>query len=109
MDGETFERRDAPLRISEDVAVAGGGAMARLLGLHDENLEALEARYPVSLSVGESRIRISGPDAEPVRIVAYLLRQLAVVAESGHEIRVADVRHAMDAHAEGREIKLDSL
>ena len=109
MDGETFERRDASLRISEDVAVAGSGAMARLLGLHDENLEALEARYPVSLSVGESRIRISGPDAEPVRIVAYLLRQLAVVAESGHEIRVADVRHAMDAHAEGREIKLDSL
>ena len=109
MDGETFERRDAPLRISEDVAVAGGGAMARLLGLHDENLEALEARYPVSLSVGEGRIRISGPDAEPVRIVAHLLRQLAVVAESGHEIRVSDVRHAMDAHAEGREIKLDSL
>jgi len=109
MDGETFERRDASLRISEDVAVAGSGAMARLLGLNDENLEALEARYPVSLSVGESRIRISGPDAEPVHIVAHLLRQLAVVAESGHEIRVSDVRHAMDAHAEGREIKLDSL
>ena len=53
MDGETFERRDASLRISEDVAVAGSEAMARLLGLHDENLEALEARYPVSLSVGE--------------------------------------------------------
>lgn len=109
MDGEALERRDAPLRNSEDVAVAGGGAMARLLGLNDENLEALEARYPVSLSVGESRIRISGPDAEPVRIVAHLLRQLAVVAERGHEIRVSDVRHAMDAHAEGREIKLDSL
>ena len=44
-----------------------------------------------------------------MRIVAHLLRQLAVVAESGHEIRVSDVRHAMDAHAEGREIKLDSL
>ena len=109
IDREALERRDAPLRLSEDVAVAGSEAMARLLGLHDENLEALEARYPVSLSVGESRIRISGPDAEPVRIVAYLLRQLVVVAESGHEIRVSDVRHAMDAHAEGREIKLDSL
>ena len=51
MDGEALERRDVPLRNSEDVAVAGGGAMARLLGLNDENLEALEVCYLVSLSM----------------------------------------------------------
>ena len=67
---------------AETVPLAGEGALARLVGPHDENLEAVEARYPVSLSVR---------------------------AESGHEVRAADVRHAMDALAEGREPKLEAL
>ncbi|CAM1380043.1 PhoH-like protein [Fretibacterium fastidiosum] len=94
---------------AETVPLAGEGALARLVGPHDENLEAVEARYPVSLSVREGAVRASGPDEEPVRIVARLLRELAAVAESGHEVRAADVRHAMDALAEGREPKLEAL
>ena len=54
MDGEALERRDVPLRNSEDVAVAGGGAMARLLGLNDENLEAV-VQYRVLASTGGPR------------------------------------------------------
>ena len=108
MGEDAVERRDGH-RSFEDVRVVGDGALARLLGLHDENIEAIEARYPVSLSVNGDGVRVSGPDAEPVRIVARLLRQLAVVAEKGHEVRAADVRHAMDDQAEGREVRLDAL
>ena len=93
---ELRQGRAAP-PYAEMVPLAGEGAMARLVGPHDENLEAVEARYTVSLSVREGAVRASGPDEEPVRIVARLLRELAAVAESGHEVRAADVRRAMDA------------
>ena len=92
-----------------EIPLSGEGALARLLGMHDENLEAVEARYPVSLSVHDGSVRVSGPDEEPVRLVERLLRELGAVAEKGHEVRVPDVRRAMDALAEGRELKLDSL
>ena len=103
------ERPSERARHEEEVAVAGEGALARLVGLHDENLDAVESRYPVSLSVRGGTIRVTGPDAEPVRIAAHLLRQLASVAEKGHEVRAPDVRLAMDSLAEGRELKLDAL
>ncbi len=83
--------------------------LARLLGQHDENFEAIEARYPVSLSVSDGLVKILGPDSEPVKIVGDLLRELASIAEKGHEIRVEDVRVAMDAIAEGRELNLGNL
>ena len=102
-----MERGDG--RHAESVILSGEGALARLLGVHDENLEAVEARYPVSLSVHDGAVHVHGPDEEPVRLVGRLLRELAVVAEKGHEIRVPDVRRAMDALAEGRELNLDSL
>ncbi len=57
MDGESFER-ETPAENFRDVAVAGGGAMARLLGLHDENLEAL--RPLVRLSLRGELIQIWG-------------------------------------------------
>ena len=131
---------------TDSVPLSGTEALSRLLGAHDENLQVIEARYPVSLSVlngvepprddcvslrhthraqaarptgrrdavasrvpGCLAVCVSGPDEEPVRLAAYLLRELAAVAERGHEVPAADVRRAMDALAEGHELKLDSL
>lgn len=94
---------------SDDIEVEAEGALARLLGIHDENIEAIEARYPVSLSVKGTAVHVSGPDEEPVKIVGGLIRQLAVTAGKGHEICAADVRHAMDDIAEGRELNLEAL
>lgn len=83
--------------------------LARLLGQHDENFKAIESRYPVSLSVVNGVVKVSGPDSVPVKIVENLLRELTSIAEKGHEIRVSDVRVAMDAIAEGRELNLNNL
>ena len=82
---------------------------ARLVGQNDENFAEIEARYPVSLSIHDGVVKISGPDSEPVRIVSHLIRELISVASKGHEIRISDVRSAMDAMAEGRELKLNEL
>lgn len=97
------------VRHTEDIVVTGSGALARVVGQHDENLEAIESRYPVSLSVHDGAIRVAGPDEGPVRLVGHLLRQLALVAERGHEILAADVRRAMDSLAEGQNPKLEAL
>ena len=83
--------------------------LARLLGQHDENLKAIEERYPVTLSVVDGVVKVSGPDSTPVKIVEKLLDELSVIAERGHEIRVSDVRVSMDAIAEGRELNLKNL
>ena len=84
-------------------------ALARLVGQHDENLKIIESRYPVSLSVSDGVVKVSGPDTIPVKIVEKLLHELSDIAEKGHEIRAADVRVAMDALAEGRELNLSNL
>lgn len=93
----------------EDVSLADERSLARLLGTHDENIGAIEARYPVSLSVRGTSLRAEGPDEAPVRLVGHLLRELAGVAERGHEIRPHDVRRAMDSLAEGSELRLEEL
>ncbi len=91
-----------------DIALSGE-ALIRLAGQHDENFEAIESRFPVSLSVVNGIVRVSGPDSQPVEIVSNLLKELASVAEKGHEIFTADVRSAMDAIAEGHELNLSAL
>ncbi len=115
-DAATLSRRVCPASrpkqeggYTDSVPLSGTEALSRLLGAHDENLQVIEARYPVSLSVLNGGVCVSGPDEEPVRLAAYLLRELAAVAERGHEVPAADVRRAMDALAEGHELKLDSL
>ena len=115
-DAATLSRRVCPASrpkqgggYTDSVPLSGTEALSRLLGAHDENLQVIEARYPVSLSVLNGVVCVSGPDEEPVRLAAYLLRELAAVAERGHEVPTADVRRAMDALAEGHELKLDSL
>ena len=59
---------------------------ARLLGVNDENFRTIEARYPVTLSVSNGVVHVSGPDSEPVKIVAELIHELASAAGKGHEI-----------------------
>ena len=93
-----------------EIPLTGDGfVQARLLGPNDENFKAIEARYPVTLTIHDGAVKISGPDSEPVRIVGHLIHELASVAEKEHEIHLDDVRAAMDALAEGHELNLNSL
>ena len=94
---------------SEGIEISGESAMLRLSGVNDENLEVIQARYPVNLVVRGCNIQVGGSDREPVRIVSDLIRQLSVVAEQGFDVHAADVRYAMDALAEGHEPKLEAL
>ena len=94
---------------SERVEISSGDAMSRLSGVNDENLEAVRERYPVNLIVRGCNIQVGGADREPVQIVSGLIRQLSAVADKGYDVHVADVRHAMDALAEGHELKLEAL
>ncbi len=93
-----------------DIPLTGDGlTQARLLGPNDENFRAIEARYPVTLSLNNGVVRVSGPDSEPVRLAGRLIRELITVAEKGHEIHTDDIRSSMDALAEGRELNLTAL
>ncbi|MDR1875513.1 MAG: PhoH family protein [Synergistaceae bacterium] len=100
---------DTPASWSEGIEISGDGAMLRISGAHDENLEAIRERYPVNLVVRGCNIQVNGPDEAPVRIVSNLIRQLSAVAGKGYDVYVADVRHAMDALAEGSELRLENL
>ncbi len=100
---------DGGFRFSDEVKVSGDGALARLLGKHDENLEAVEQRYPVTLALHDDCISVGGPDKDAVSLAASLLKQFTVIAEKGYEVHPEDLRYAMDAIAEGRDLRLDSL
>ena len=93
-----------------DIPITGGILIeARLLGINDENFRTIESRYPVTLSINNGVVHVSGPDSEPVRLAGHLIRELITVAEKGHEIHTEDIRAAMDALAEGHELNLASL
>ena len=94
---------------SEGIEISGEEAMLRLSGVNDENLEIIRERYPVNLIVRGCNIQVGGSDKEPVQIVSNLIRQFSAVADKGYDVHVADVRHAMDALAEGNELKLEAL
>ena len=106
---DAVRRENAPRSWSEGVELSGEDAMLHLSGVNDENLEAIQERYPVSLVVRGCRIKVCGSDKEPVRIVSGLIRQLSAVAAKGYDLHPADVRHAMDALAEGHEPNLEGL
>jgi len=109
--GESIENRGKRIQgsWSEGVEISGEDAMLRLSGVNDENLEAIQERYPVNLMVRGCNIQVGGSDKEPVQIVSNLIRQFSAVADKGYDVHVADVRHAMDALAEGNELKLEAL
>jgi phosphate starvation-inducible PhoH-like protein len=84
-------------------------AMARLLGVEDANVELFQERFPVSLILRGLSVQIRGADEEPVRIVAKLLKRLVTVANKGYRIDADDIKHAMDAIAEGKDPNIETL
>ena len=93
-----------------DIPITGDAIVqARLFGVNDENIRTIESRYPVTISVSNGVVHVSGPDTEPVRLAGHLIRELISVAEKGHDIHTDDIRAAMDALAEGHELNLSAL
>jgi phosphate starvation-inducible PhoH-like protein len=84
-------------------------SMARLAGRDDENIKAIEERYPVRLVVRGNRVAVRGPDAPVVNMVHSLLEQLHKIAGKGSPIHLADVRYAMDMLAEKGAVDLAPL
>ncbi|MCL1875670.1 MAG: PhoH family protein [Synergistaceae bacterium] len=93
----------------DSVEFASEDAMARLLGVRDVNVDLFQERFPVSIILRGLSVQIRGADEEPVRIVAKLLRRLATVANKGYSIEPDDIKHAMDAIAEGKDPRIESL
>ena len=92
-----------------DITLPGNAlSQARLLGPNDENFKLIEARYPVTLSVKDGVVHISGPDPEPVRLAGKIIREFVPVAEHV-EIACEDIRRAMDTLAEGRILDFTAL
>jgi phosphate starvation-inducible PhoH-like protein len=84
-------------------------SMARLAGRDDENINAIEERYPVRLVVRGNRVAVRGPDGPVVNMVYALLEQLHRIAAKGGAIHLADVRYAMDMLAEKGSVDLAPL
>ena len=92
-----------------DITLPGNAiSQARLLGPNDENFKLIEARYPVTLSVKDGVVHISGPDPEPVRLAGKIISEFVPVAEHV-EIACDDIRRAMDTLAEGRILDFTAL
>ncbi|QTX31277.1 PhoH family protein [Aminithiophilus ramosus] len=86
---------------SRHIPVDGGEVVARLVGPGDENLRALEERYPVSVVLRGSELTVQGPDGEVVELVSDLLVQFVAVARRGHRVTLPEVKLAMNALADG--------
>ncbi|MGI6253048.1 MAG: PhoH family protein [Aminivibrio sp.] len=84
-------------------------SMARLTGGDDENIRAIEERYPVRLVVRGNRVAVRGPDGPVVEMVHSLLEQLHRITGKGNRIHLADVRYAMDMLAEKGSVNLAPL
>jgi len=93
----------------ETVEFASEDAMTRLLGVGDANVDIFQERFPVSLILRGLSIHIRGADEEPVKIVHQLLKRLVSVANRGYRIETEDIRHAMDAIAEGNDPRIETL
>lgn len=84
-------------------------SMSRFAGKDDENITAIEERYPVRLVVRGNRVAVRGPDSGVVDMVHSLLEQLHKIAGKGHPLLLADVRYAMDMIAEKGAVDLAPL
>ncbi len=84
-------------------------ALSRMIGPKDENIQLIEERYPVRITVRGGMVAIAGPDREPVAIVSDLIGQMARVAEKGDKIRASEIRYCMDMIANKGSIDMESL
>ena len=93
----------------KEIEFSDHDAMSRFAGSGDENIAAIEGRYPVRLVVRGNKVAVRGPDGEVVDLVYSLLEQLQHIAVKGHGLHLADVRYAMDALAEKGAVNLAPL
>lgn len=99
----------SPSSFFEIIEFASEDAMTRLLGVGDKNVDLFQERFPVSLILRGLSIQIRGADEEPVKIVYGLLKRLVSVVNKGYRIEADDIKHAMDAIAEGKNPHIETL
>jgi len=99
----------SPSSFFEIIEFASEDAMTRLLGVEDKNVDLFQERFPVSLILRGLSIQIRGADEEPVKIVYGLLKRLVSVVNKGYRIEADDIKHAMDAIAEGKNPHIETL
>jgi len=93
----------------EILVVADEKVLEKILGQRDENIRAVEERFPVRITVRGDEIQVHGPDIEVVKLVAKFLGQLAEVAEKGYRLTPAEVKYGMNILGEGGKVDLLSL
>jgi phosphate starvation-inducible PhoH-like protein len=93
----------------EILVVADEKVLEKILGQRDENIRAVEERFPVRITVRGDEIQVHGPDIEVVKLVAKFLGLLAEVAEKGYRLTPAEVKYGMNILGEGGKVDLLSL
>jgi len=93
----------------EILVVADEKVLEKILGQRDENIRAVEERFPVRITVRGDEIQVHGPDIEVVKLVAKFLGQLVEVAEKGYRLTPAEVKYGMNMLGEGSKVDLLSL
>lgn len=93
----------------EILIVADEKVLEKILGQKDENIRAVEERFPVRIIVRGDEIQVHGPDVEVVKLVAKFLGQLAEVAEKGYRLTPAEVKYGMNVLTEAGKVDLLSL
>ncbi|MGB0111821.1 MAG: PhoH family protein [Ilumatobacteraceae bacterium] len=72
---------------STTVVVPGTHVMTALVGPRDRHLRQIEQQYPtVQISVRGNEVRITGDDADVVRVVASLFEELSTLLQSGQQL-----------------------
>ncbi|SMG44778.1 phosphate starvation-inducible protein PhoH [Dethiosulfovibrio salsuginis] len=84
-------------------------SMSRITGAKDENIQLIEERYPVRITVRGGMVAVVGPDREPVAIVSDLIGQMSRIADKGDKIRPSEVRYCMDMIANKGSVDMESL
>jgi phosphate starvation-inducible PhoH-like protein len=79
-----------------------------LFGVHDENLQLLERELRVQISARDQEVFLDG-DPESVDTAARILTALGRLAERGREIRVAEIRTAIQVANEQPHLSLEGF
>jgi len=79
-----------------------------LFGVHDENLQLLERELRVQISARDQEVFLDG-DPESVDTAARILTALGGLAERGREIRVAEIRTAIQVANEQPHLSLEGF
>lgn len=93
----------------EILVVADERVLEKILGQRDENIRAVEERFPVRITVRGDEIQVHGPDIEVVKQVVKFLEQLVEVAEKGYRLTPAEVKYGMNVMTEGGKVDLLSI